>query len=161
MNHSLRAQALAILAALALAFVAAEVVLADLVGSIFDQPTSECGEDEVIFAKHVSGDEAAWMELDQGLYKTRIVAEAPPPERSNWKSRPYVYVRSWQDVSPVSWDMRLAPSALGTTEYGGFVGTPGGVAEFTVKLSRAGQTSTLWRWEIIRAGLCGSPGDSR
>ncbi|MXV80963.1 MAG: hypothetical protein F4X58_02305 [Chloroflexi bacterium] len=146
-------------------------------GSVFDQPVSDCGENEVVFARAVDrGDHSAHLDLPAGVYYSQLIAEGdielgPIREPTTYSpnpatSRPFTRVRSWNNWKGESLLMdRVVGRVSGEsiTSWSAHLRTPGGIAQFSVAFF--GYPSDLdewhrsprWRWMIIKPGVCEVP----
>ena len=148
----------------AIALLVTIAIISVAAGSPFDEPTSECGESVVVFAKNVSSDSrAAFVDLPAGVYETRLIARGSVVLESidrYRKNAPRVSMFGWNGVDPATLADREVISG-NTIFSGGLVSTPGGVSQASVTFVYSGYgewaKSSQWRWEIIRPGVCAAP----
>ena len=154
--------------------------------SQFSQPTSECGEDTVVFAMNVNqSNDTAWIDLPAGVYRAQLIADdnvTLPSVKSRYSdhefpSIPTLKVNAWRDANSTGFGRPTHHLLQGrpVTVWSGLHGNPGGTARLVFGFTRfdPGQTkyvsdstdvfwslSSRWRWEIIALGVCRMPPDA-
>lgn len=134
--------------------------------SPFDEPTSQCGDPEVVFAKNVDSDNnSAYVDLPAGVYETKLIARGSVDLESIdrfRKNTATVSMTSWYGAHPAKLTDREVVNGNTVFSSGKLViSTPGGTARVSVGFTYSGygewDKSSQWRWEIIRPGICAAP----
>lgn len=124
-------------AAVSIALLITIATISAAVDSPFDEPTSECGEPEVVFAKIVdSEDRAAFLDLPAGVYQTRLIARGNVELESIDRFRnnhPRVTMVGWSEDSIATLsDREIVGGNTIFSSDKAVVATPGGVVRVSV-----------------------------
>ncbi|MDE2987724.1 MAG: hypothetical protein OXT70_06665 [Chloroflexota bacterium] len=130
--------------------------------STFDEPTSECGEDRVVFARNFSsGGQGVFVDLPQGVYEVKVYASEAISDLG-YQPSVSVFGRDAQGhfVSNTVRDKKRfwLFRRQGPEVAGSLIPAPGGVARVSLGIdSDTVDQADQWRWEIIAPGVCAAP----
>jgi len=130
--------------------------------SPFDEPTSECGEDRVVFARNfTSGGQAVYLDLPQGVYEVKVYASEaisdlgsyPSISVFGWNAQGHFVSSTVRDKKRFYLSRRQGPEVAGS-----LIPIPGGVTRVSLGIdSDTIDEADQWRWEIIVPGVCAAP----